>query len=182
MLQEAPGQTAATSEVAGQWPLLQHQHHSRALGKPVTLLTDQLSLFSLRRQAKGDKSCWCHHQLLAGTLLWTASAGGCSSSSTDRCECEHWEKGVAPPSSGLKSGEQQPSRSTTHRFISWHLVVTPDEEGGAVISSIKCGWPRALSSRVQLQVPLDCSRSTLNNHNLGGKREKELTPKSSEKP
>lgn len=48
-----------------------------------------------------------------------------------------------------------------------------------MISSRKCGWPRALCFRVQLQVPLDCSRSTLDNHNLAGKKEKELGSKSS---
>lgn len=48
-----------------------------------------------------------------------------------------------------------------------------------MISSRKRGWPRALCSRVQLQVPLDRSRSTLDNHNLAGKKEKELRPKSS---
>lgn len=48
-----------------------------------------------------------------------------------------------------------------------------------MISSRKCGWPGALCSRVQLQLPLDCSRSTFNNHNLAGKKEKEHVSKSS---
>lgn len=73
LLREAPGQTAATSEVPNQQPLTSPTvpHQGRALGNPVTLLIEPPSPFSLRSQAEDDKSCWCHHQLLAGTLLWT---------------------------------------------------------------------------------------------------------------
>lgn len=73
LLREAPGQTAATSEVPSQQPLTSPTipHQGRALDHPVTLLIEPLSPFSLRNQAEDDKSCWCHHQLLAVIPLWT---------------------------------------------------------------------------------------------------------------
>lgn len=203
---EGADQPAAVSGVPSQQPLNSPAvpHQGKALGNPVTLLIQPLSSFSLPSQAEDDKSCWCHHQLQAGTMLrpWqgpttdqttgrglhTASRQGwsetrgyptpcaecCSVRRTYRSECQCWVKGVAPDNFDPKFRKQQPCSSTTHRFISCNIVFTPDEEGGPVISSRKCGKPRALCSRVQLQVPLDCSRSTLNNHNLAGKKEKEL--------
>lgn len=72
--------------------------------------------------------------------------------------------------------------SSTHGLVAWLLVVSPHEEGRAVICSGKGGWARTPCSRAQLQLPLHCSRSTLNNHNLAGKKEKELTTKTPNKP
>lgn len=120
-----------------------------------------------------QRSAYCKQTGLVRDT-WIPHTLCCSVRRTYRSECQCWVKGVAPDNFDPKFRKQQPCSITTHRFISCNVVFTPDEEGGPVISSRKCGKPRALCSRVQLQVPLDCSRSTLNNHNLAGKKEKEL--------